>query len=371
MKFFYNNDSISEKELKIAIPSMIIGVGVLSLPSGIASVTIGSDGWISILIAGLLQIVVVWMIAKVASRFPGQGFLAYTSKLISKPVAVIFTFIFAVFFICVTAYDIRMLGHTSEQYLFKNTPVEVVMLAFLLVVVYAVSGSRAGLFRLNLLFLPVIIVLAVILFLLSLKIMDVSNLQPAFQTDINGHLKGIYTSALSYIGISIVFFYTSFVSNPKNVPKVSIIGVTIPVIIYILVFLNCILVFGQIGTSHLLFPTVDLAKRIDLPGGMLERTEALFFTVWTMGVFTTAIMAFDVAIIALQSVFKQLKKMHIILFLSPLIYFIGALPKNTTQIILFGDYIATSMYIYGYTLAVLLFIIVKIRKGKTNEKKTT
>src|SRR5690625_3693706 len=146
MKFLYSNETISDKELKIAIPSMIIGVGVLSLPSGIASVTVGSDGWIALLIAGILQMGVIWLMAKVASSFPKQSFLSYSAKLVSKPVAVVFTFTFAVYYICVTAYDIRMLGHISEQYLFKKTPVEVVMLAFLLVVVYAVSGSRVGIF---------------------------------------------------------------------------------------------------------------------------------------------------------------------------------------------------------------------------------
>src|SRR5699024_10733323 len=114
---------------------------------------------------------------------------------------------------------------------------------FLLVVVYAVSGSRVGIFRLNILFLPIILIVAIVVFLLSSKIMDISNLRPAFQTDIKGHMHGLYTSALSYIGISIILFYTSFVENPKNIPKVSIIGVTVPVVLYIVVYLNCILVF--------------------------------------------------------------------------------------------------------------------------------
>lgn len=206
MMSFYNNDTISAKELKIAIPSMIIGVGILSLPSGIASVTVGSDGWLSLLLAGLLQLGAIWLIAKVASNYPKQNFLTYTSKLLSKPVGIICTFLYAVIFTCVTAYDIRMLGHISEQYLFKNTPVEAVMLAFLLVVVYAVAGSRAGIFRLNILFFPIIIFVAIAVFALSFPLMDFSNLKPSFQTGIKGHLEGIYTSALSYIGVSIVFF---------------------------------------------------------------------------------------------------------------------------------------------------------------------
>lgn len=370
MKFTtYSDEVITDKQIRIAVPSMIIGVGVLSLPGGIASATMGADGWVSLVIAGVSQMFIIYIMAKVASSFPKQSFLAFTSKLVSKPVAVILTLLFAIFYTGVAAYDLRMLGHTSEQYLFNHTPVEIVTLTFLLVVIYAVSGSRAGIMRLNILFLPTIFVALFIVLVLSIKFIDPSNVLPMFKTDIKGYWDGIRTSALSYIGVSIVLFYTAFVDKPKNIPKASVVGMIVPIIVYILVYLACILVFGQSATSHLLFPTVDLAKRLDLPGGILERMEAIFFTVWTLGVFTTAIMAFDIALLALQSLFKRIKKIHLIFMLSPILYYISMIPKNTSEIVLYGDYLASFLYIYGYVVAILLFIVLKARKGKTNEKK--
>ncbi|WP_010097131.1 GerAB/ArcD/ProY family transporter [Ornithinibacillus scapharcae] len=371
MKSFKNGDEkISVNELMIAIPSMVIGVGILSLPRVIAVETIGSDGWIALAIAGIATVLMVWLMAKLAASFPHQPFFSYASLIVSKPVAKVMTFIFAILFIGVAAYDIRVLGHTSQQYLFDHTPVEVVSLSFLLVVVYAVAGSRAGLFRLNMLFLPLIIFILLFVLVVNLKWIDVSNLLPVFKTDIKGYLKAVHTSSLSYIGISIVLFYMAFVDRPHKAPKAAMIGMSIPIILYILGYLFCIMVFGHAATSHLLFPTIDLAKRVELPGAILERIEAVFFVVWTMGVFTTTVMAFDIAILALRSVFKRIKKMTLVLFLSPTMYYLSMVPNDSSQITIFGDILGNITVIFSFTTTIVLIVIAKIRGVGSNDKKT-
>ncbi|PAV27822.1 spore gernimation protein [Virgibacillus profundi] len=366
--FEYGDEKIGGKEIMIAIPSMVIGVGILSLPRSISVDTIGSDGWIVLVIGGLISVLMVWLMAKLASGFPHQSFFSYASTIVSKPVAIVLTFLFAILFISVAAYDIRTLGHISQQYLFDHTPVEVVTLSFLLVVVYAVAGSRAGLFRLNMLFLPIIIFIIAIVLVMNLKWLDLTNLLPVFQTDVKGYLKGIHTSSLSYMGISIVLFYIAFVDQPKKAPKMVVLGMSIPIVMYVLIYLTCLMVFGYTATSHLLFPTIDLAKRVELPGGILERVEAIFFVVWTMGVFNTTVMAVDVAIMALHSIFKKMKKMQLIFILSPVIYYIALFPRDTGQIILFGDFLGTYMVSFAFITTIVLIVIAKIRGVKPNDK---
>ena len=371
MRFFeYGDEKIGGKEIMIAVPSMVIGVGVLSLPRGVSIETIGSDGWMALTTAGGIALLMVWLMARLASAFPHQSFLSYASIIVTKPVAVVLTFLFAILFISVAAYDIRALGHISQQYLFDHTPVEVVILAFLLVVIYAVSGSRAGLFRLNMLFLPIIIVIIALVLIINLKWFDPTNLLPVFQTDFSGYLKATHTSSLSYMGIGIVLFYIAFVDQPKKAPKMVLLGMSIPIVMYVLVYLTCLMVFGFTATSHLLFPTIDLAKRVELPGGILERFEAIFFVVWTMGVFNTTVMAFDVVILALNSIFKKMKKINLIFILSPLIYYVALFPRDTGQILLFGEFIGTYMVSFAFITTIVLLVIAKIRgvmpDGKTN-----
>ncbi|WP_026908021.1 GerAB/ArcD/ProY family transporter [Paucisalibacillus globulus] len=371
MKFFeYGNEKIGGKEILIAIPSMLIGVGVLSLPRNISSNMIGSDGWIVLLLTGVISMLMVWLMARLAASFPNQHFLSYASIIVSKPIAIVLTFLFAISFITFAAYDIRVLGHISQQYLFDHTPVEIVTVSFLLVVVYAVAGSRAALFRLNIIFFPIITIILLLVLLINIKWMDWTNMLPVFQTDFNGYIKGMHTSLLSYMGFSIVLFYIAIVERPERAPKLVMIGMTIPIVFYVMVYFACILVFGYTATSNLLFPTIDLAKRIEIPGGIFERVESFFFVVWTMGVFNTTAMAFDVAVLALHSIFKRIKKMQLILILSPLIYYLALLPRDTSQIVMFGEFIGSYLVSFTFLTTMLLIIVAKIRRVKHNDKTT-
>lgn len=66
-RFKYADERISERDIMIAIPSIVIGVGILSMPKQLASVTIGADGWIPLLLVGLFAVFMSWAIAKFAS----------------------------------------------------------------------------------------------------------------------------------------------------------------------------------------------------------------------------------------------------------------------------------------------------------------
>src|SRR5699024_3090383 len=152
------NNVLGERELMFALPSMIIGVSIFTLPSNIAKVTEHGDGWISILAAGIIFSILAYLSAKIAAAFSGESFLSYCSALVPKPVAFGITLIIRIEFILVGAFIVRALAFITQQYLFEKTPLEVIALCFLVVVIYAVAGSRSGVFRLNILFLPIILV---------------------------------------------------------------------------------------------------------------------------------------------------------------------------------------------------------------------
>lgn len=311
---YSEGEYLSEREVMFAMPSMAIGVAVLSLPKQIAMVTSGADGWISIVVGGTFIIFMTWLAAKLAATYPNQSFLTYASSIVTKPVAIILTLIFAMLALLVTTYVVRSIADIAGQFIFNRTPVEIISLTFLLVVVYAVSGSRAGLFRLNIMFLPLIIFVIIAVIFFNIRWFELDNYVPLFETDVTGYVKGIGASINSYIGFGIILFYISFVRRPEKVPKKAAIGMSIPVILYLLMFLTSIGVFGDVVTSELLYPTLELAKRVEIPGSILERIESIFFVIWVMAIFTTASMALDISILAIKSIFKKAKKRTFFLF---------------------------------------------------------
>ncbi len=363
--FQYGDEQVRDRDIMVAIPSMVIAVGILTLPRNMAQVTVAVDGWVSIVISGGIVIVFTWMAAKLSSLFPGQSFFTYASNLVTKPIAVMLTFLLLLQGLLITAFEIRAVADISHQYLFDKTPIEVVALTILLVIIYAVSGSRAGIFRLNSLFLPMIFLVSLVIILVSIAYFKIAHILPVFKTDINGLWEGIKKSSFSYTGFGILLFYIPYVKSPRKTPLKAVTGMSWAIVLYVLLYFTCIAVFGDVATANINFPTIELARAVELPGGFFVRFESIFFVIWIMAVFTTAVMAFDASLIALQSLFKGIRKFTAILIYSPIIYLISTIPENFLEVRKLSEFISYYEIALVVPVTVLLLTIAKV-KGEKN-----
>lgn len=363
-EFKYADDHANDREIMIAVASMVIGVGVLSLPRSIADTTKFADGWITILIGGIIAVFFTWLTATLASKFPKQSFVNYATTIISKPLAITLTMIFSLLYIGVTAFQIRKFTDISKEYLLVQTPMEVIVLVFFLIIIYAVSGASVDLLRLNILFLPFIIFISIVLVILNISLFDIDNLLPVFKTSFREYTQGVYGNIVSYTGASILLFYIALVKDPKKTAQKAVIGMIIPIGLYLLIFIASIGIFGYSVTKNLVYPTIELAKVTDVPGGFFERFDSIFFVIWTMAIFNTTAMAFDIAVISMNSIFKKVKKINFIFILAPIIYFITILPQDLMQVNDFGAYVSRTVFIYTIFIVTALLIIAKLKGVK-------
>jgi spore germination protein len=359
--FNYGNDEISHKEITYAVASMLIGAGILTLPRFLSSEVKASDAWVSLLAAGGIAVFFAWLIATLAARFPKKTFLDYTAKIVSKPVAVVLTLLFALHMITFAAIETRIVGNISVMYLFDRTPIEAVSLIFLLAVIYAVYGSTVVILRLNMMFLPIIIVIGILLCVFNIGLAEAQNLKPVFTSGLVDYLRGVKASTFSLLGFEILLFYIAFMKSTKRAAKAATLGVSITVFVYLILFLSVIFSFGNEATQNMLYPTIEVAKEVEVPGEFFERFESIFFTVWIMTLFNTTAMAFDVALIALKSVFTKIKRVALISLLSPIIILIGFLPPNLVQLDKFAEWISYSGIVMGMVLPTLIHLVAKIR----------
>ncbi|TCP30031.1 spore germination protein [Scopulibacillus darangshiensis] len=360
--FDYADEKIGQREIGFAIASLIIGVNILSLPRTIAATTKFADGWVSLLIAGSVSILFTWITAKLMLRFPNESFLDYSSKLVTKPLSVLFTILMIIYFILLTAFEVRYIAILTNQYLLDETPKEVISFVFLLVLTYAVAGSRAALFRLNILFLPIVLIVLLILLIGALSVFDPKHLFPLFKTNWTGYLRGVRDSYYILTGWEFLLFYTIIMRPNEKTVKPAVIGICVPIILYLFIYIITIGVYSNIATRNLLFPTVELAKEVEIPGGIFERAETLFYTVWIMKIFTASSIYFDGSVLAISSIFKGVKKVTIIFTLAPLIYLISLLPKNFNEVTSFGHFLSLFGIITSTVIPVLLYFVAKIRR---------
>ncbi|QRG66380.1 GerAB/ArcD/ProY family transporter [Brevibacillus choshinensis] len=352
---------ISKNHMGINIASVTIGVGILTFPRTLAKATSAFDGWISVILSGAIAYLIAWLLAKLASRFPRQTFFEYTSLIASKPVGYTLTLLVCIYTMLFVSFEIRAIGNIAKQYLFYNTPVEMITLSFLLVVQYAVAGSRVALLRLNVLFLPVVLYVMLVVLLFAQPLIDLENVRPYFSSSWSSLLKGTKDVGLSYSGFEIILFYTMLMRRPEEATKSVFLGLLIPIILYWTIYIFVIAVFSAEVAKNLTYPTIELAKEVEVPGGFFERVDSIFFTIWIMTIFNTCAMWLDITVLNLTSMFKKVKKMVWIFTLSPVIYFISMLPQTLIDFFSFGDNLTYFGMVVVYFIPILLLLIAILR----------
>lgn len=364
----YADGKISNGAIGFSIPSMVVAVGILTYPRLLASKTEAADGWVTLLIAGIISIMVTWVIANIASKFPNQSFLDYTSFLLSRPVAVVFSIIYLIICWFIVGYELAFIADISQHYLFDRTPSEVVILAFLLVIVYAVSGERNAIFRMCFGFMSFSIIATVVLVFMALPFGDFNHLLPVFTTDWKTYIKELPNGILSYTGAFILLFYMKLNRNPEDGPKSASVGMLVVVILYVGIYLTCIAVLGNVTTANTIYPLVELANTIH-SAGFLDRIESLYFIIWNTTIFLTCILAYDVSVMIITDLFPKINKKYVAFAISPVIFLLSILPTDYYQLGLYATIISYSSVIVTVITIVPLNIMYLFKRKNKQEIK--
>lgn len=362
--FEYGDKEIGQKEVTYAISNMVIGLGILTLPSTIVSATSSSDGWMSILLGGIIALGCAWAITRLVWRFPKMNYYEITAKLTNTAAATVITLLFALYMFLFVSIEVRGVSSISKLYLFDTTPVEAICFFFLLVLIYGVSGPSITLLRLNLIFLPVIVLIVLIVLIMSSGDFNIRLLKPMFVTPWTDVVIAAKETSVSFLGFEILLFYNVFINQPQKTGRSVLVGLLVPIVIYQLVFVFVIGVFGSVVVANTLYPLAEMAKQVEVPGGFFERFESLFFAVWVMSLYATAAMALDVTLLALQQVFPRTSRMKLILGLAPLLFLIAMQPKNIVEVRQFSKWVSYLGIGIAWFIPVMLLMLAKIRGVK-------
>ncbi|HEU5138437.1 MAG TPA: endospore germination permease [Bacillales bacterium] len=365
--FEYSDREIGNKEMAMAVSSILVGAGTLTFPRLVARFTTSADGWISIIIAGAFAVFFAWLSARLASRFPNTGFLDYTTKIVTKPVACVITFLFAIHFLLVTSYAARGIASASKMFMLPKTPTEVIVFTFLLVVSYCVIGSRAALLRVNLFFFPMVALVIVIIQLANIRFFEPEDLLPVFATDWTNLFRGAQAAYLYFAGYTIVLFYSAYMNKPRDTGKMTVYGVLISFGLYVLIYIFAMGILSPVVSENTMYPTLAVAKSIRLPGDFLIRFESAYFAIFMMTIFNTASMAFDVTVICLGSLFHRVKKIVWVLILAPIMFMIAMIPQSVVEMAISRTILIVFAFVFSLLVPACLLMIAKFRGVGTND----
>ena len=141
-----NEEKISALQLGLLIIVTVIGVGILTLPRTVTEIA-DTDGWLLIIIGGALVIVLALIINSLGNMFPDKTIIEYSQELVGRPLSYLIGSILIIYFTLIAAYSVRIFGEVLKMYLLPKTPIEIIIITFLITIIYLVRNNLEGIAR--------------------------------------------------------------------------------------------------------------------------------------------------------------------------------------------------------------------------------
>ncbi|MEW9668333.1 GerAB/ArcD/ProY family transporter [Ammoniphilus sp. 3BR4] len=354
-------DQITTIQSALIVTNVIIATGIITLPRAVAEEVGTPDGWISVILGGLIALFFGWVVGKVSQRFPDQSFYQFSQVVAGNFLGKVHGMIFVVYLIISAGHQARIMGEVIRMYLLDDTPMEMIIITFMCVGVYLTVGGINPIARICELFFLVIVVLLLLLAVFSFRNFELDNLRPVLGDGTLPVWKGINATALSYGGFELMLVLTFFMKEPQKAVKSIMAGIGIVIPLYTLVVILAIGTLTLEEVKTLTWPMMSVAKAIELPGGFFERFEAFFVVLWVMAMYTSFVPFHYAACLGLGQLFK--KDHHVYAFvILPIIYIVAMYPENLNSIFKLGDYIGYLSIFLGAIMPLYFWIIAKIRR---------
>jgi len=259
-----------------------IGVGVLSFQR-IANEIAGHDSWISVIIAGCVTSILLWMIYKILEKSKSADLIDVHKKCFGRWVGNLLSMVFFVYFLSLALIVLRFYIEIVQVWIFPEIGTWQLSLIMLILVYYAVTGG----FRIvtELCFwgvvLPSLIFFPMLLF--PLEFAHIQNLFPIFEHSIGDILRAAKEITISFTGFEALLIYFPFIKNQRESFRWAQFGVGFTTLLYLTIMLISLTYFNERQLHYVIWPTLTLAKIPEIP--FIERMEFIIISVYVLVIF--------------------------------------------------------------------------------------
>lgn len=353
-------ENISNSEFRSLIIMFILGTSLLVSGDSHAM----QDTWISIIIAVIVTIPLVFIYGKLVLLSPGMGLFDILPKIYGKFLGKLFIFIYTFYFFHLGAICIRNTTEYIQVVSFPETPQYVAAILLGLLSLYAVKAGLSVLDLWTKLILPLIVIMITTTFTLGFPQFNISYIRPVLYNGWGPVIKSGYSLLTFPFGEIVVFmvFFNSL-KDKKNTTKVYITSVIIGGILLLIVAIRNILLLGFPNLLNIYFPSHYAASLIHL-NGFVQRIEILISIGLLFTSFVKISVLLYVSYIGVVKLFnlKNYKYLSFILCILMIILSMF-LYKNTMEMLSFINLYKYYVIPFQFIIPILTLIVASIRKS--------
>lgn len=359
--------AVSDTKQKITLSQLAyifiqsqIGVDVLNL-STVLHKAAGADGWIPLLIGGVISTVFVIMVLHISNRYPGEGLFDILRSSFGKPLGNVAGFGYFVYFLVVAIYLLTSYGELINEWLLPETPILVLYLLLLVSALYTISGGLTVIAKVFTFFAVILFIISA-LFLFGFVDAKFIYMLPIGQASFSGYMEGTLVTIYSLSSYVLLLLFVPYAKGDLKQKKRTLIGANLLVLLF---YLYTVIVsfahFGSDQIEHVSQPVLYMLRTAD--SVIITRIDIFVLTMWTVFAMTAFAAYLYGAERAFAKISKPKKKMLNVYTASIIVlafsYWGGLNEKHIRSIINFQDLITEYFTIY---IPILLFLLSFLRR---------
>lgn len=359
------NENISSSQLMLFIISAQTGKGIINVLS-LLSKDSGHDGWISILITGLIVICFSFTIDKLLKKYENKSILEINKYIFGKYIGFLLNNLIFLYLLLFGASIIRIFTLFIRLTLLSKTNIYILSLFILFPFIYITWYGLKPICRFNSIILVILILIIIYIILIGNEL-KLSFLLPLGESGFNSILKGIRPSFFNYLGVELITVIYPHITNKEKSLKYFIIANSISMGFITIVVASTTALLGENFLKNLAIPLFSMARVYKAP--ILERVDLYFIGIWFIAFGCSFMCYLYSGYTFMNKLYFLKKKKKSLIFYSIFIFIISRIPKNSNQVfnlINIIDYFGIGVFVFLILCYFLSFIF---KRGVINNDK--
>lgn len=365
---FSDNEKISLRQFKRIIVFDLLSVSGLIIPR-IAVGFAGRDGFSAIIVGTIIAIIYAAIIILITKNL-NENFLDYSIHNAGRFITFIVGALFIVkLFVC-CVFATRLFGEVINETLLAKTDSRIIFIMLLLISAYAASKGLEVRARITEVLYYIVMVPLLVLLLFGLRDAHISSLMPVFTASPIDIMKGGYAVFLTFSLLELILFMEPFIkiNNTKVSKERSIFSYVLQALVIggimdLLLFIVTVGILGINETKAKVWSTISIIQIIKLPGGFIQRQDALIITLWMLSIFTIISgFIYYISFIS-KKIFHVSTQNYLIIPIIILIFGASVIPIDADKYYkYFGKYMMFIGIPQSILLPLIILLIGKLRK---------
>ncbi|MCM2677162.1 GerAB/ArcD/ProY family transporter [Alkalicoccobacillus plakortidis] len=340
-----------------------IAISIMTLPYNIYHAA-KTDGWISVLIAGIitqLLLILVWLLA---IRFPAFTFYEMLESLLGKTLGKIISILYIAYYLAVAAFVLLVFNFLISVWVLNKTPDIIAIPLFVVACLYLLNSNIQVIARFMTIIGPIMLLIPL---LATYAFFDSEPLYllPILTSTWMEIGKGVFTASLSMQGFLIVTILYPLVkgSNKEKLVAATYANVLVTAI-YTFTVVASFVYFSPGQFEILPEPLLYMIKTISLV--LIERIDLIFLAIWSIVVLATLVSYLYMASSGMTTVFNHKKPLWFNIFSGAIISVLALIPQNiltVRKLLIYIDYVGILFMAIIPVMLLLYAVLFKRRES--------